>query len=102
MFLHYVNDGKNDITVGAPLAEDGGVNRGIAYVFYGDSNIASSINAENADFNQAGIADNDQLGKSVSAKGDLNKDGKDDFMVSAPQDQDTGTDRGRVYIFLSF
>lgn len=43
---------------------------------------------------------NDQFGMASVSIGDLNKDGIEDIAVSAPFDDDGGTDRGAVYILF--
>jgi hypothetical protein len=75
-------DGKDDFIVGADLADPGNkLNAGSAYVHSGaDRSLLWQVD---------GAAAGDFLGVSVSNAGDVNGDGKGDFIVGA-----TGTDPG--------
>ncbi len=71
-------DGIDDMAVGAWKNEDGGIEAGKAYVFYGSSTGVSQSN------NTAVIGgDNDKLGTSVHGAGDVNGDGFADVIVGA-------------------
>lgn len=85
------DDGRPDWAVGAPAR---GSNRpGRVYVFYGAVNPPSgpalTINGASTD---------DHFGFSVSAAGDFNGDGIDDFVVGAPMADVGGTDTGAAYV----
>jgi len=70
-------DGYEDFIVGAPLADPGGLsNAGSAYVYSGLNGLLLH--------QKDGPAANDQLGISVAGAGDVNGDGKDDFIIGAP------------------
>lgn len=94
------DDGNNDIVVGAPFMDGSGSDRGAGYVYLGKDSMPTSINAESMNLIVNGVHNNDQLGKSVTGKNDLNGDGFDDILFGAPYDEDTGTDRGRLYVYL--
>ena len=49
--------------------------------------------------NILGEHQNDDFGRGVSAIGDINRDGLEDFAVSAIQNDDAANDAGIVYIF---
>lgn len=76
-------DGADDIIVGAPYKSFGTVGNaaalleaGAAYVYSGSGgNLLYQIN---------GTSSGDRLGGSVGISGDLDSDGKDEFLVSAP------------------
>ncbi|MEM9816029.1 MAG: Ig-like domain-containing protein, partial [Cyanobacteria bacterium P01_D01_bin.6] len=88
------NDGVNDLLIGALGANPGGVGTpatGQAYVVFGGSDLGSSGSLELADidgnigFAINGINSNDRLGDALSDIGDVNNDGVDDLIVSAPK-----------------
>jgi hypothetical protein len=83
------SDGFDDVLIGAPFYEttgSGGAN-GNAYVVYGASNFAASVDFPDLDgsngFSMPGVAANDILGFAVGSAGDVNHDGIADFMVGA-------------------
>jgi hypothetical protein len=84
----------NDILVGAP-----GYNgdQGRAYIFYGDGSIPTS--SVNADKTMTGEYADDKFGFSVSNAGDINNDGKDDVIIGAPYNDDSGIDAGKAYVY---
>ncbi|MCD4657310.1 MAG: choice-of-anchor D domain-containing protein, partial [Planctomycetes bacterium] len=75
-------------------------NNGCVYIFFGKNNFSSSINASNADVKiiDANITDN--FGIHVVCAGDLNKDGYDDFMVSAHGNSDSSHRAGAMFVFM--
>ena len=73
------DDGRPDWAVGAPDSDDGGAKKGKVYVFYGDPDTLSITSVE-----IIGELGGDNFGFSVSAAGDFNNDGVDDFIVGAP------------------
>jgi len=89
-------DGIADVIVGARIEDDAGTVTGSAYVFYGTSPWASSIDASNADVKLLGEALDDDFGRTVSGAGDIDDDGIDDILVGAPN---TGTNQGTAYLF---
>jgi len=46
------------------------------------------------------LNDDDQLGWDATSPGDLDSDGIQDFVVTAPQDDDGGSDRGAVFVLF--
>ncbi|WP_146132112.1 FG-GAP-like repeat-containing protein [Pleurocapsa sp. CCALA 161] len=88
-------DGIDDLLVGASSA--GQDNRGAAYVVYGKrTGFTSQVDLPNLSSNAgvkiAGISSEDLFGSAVSSGGDLNGDGADDLLVTAP-----GVDLGNEY-----
>jgi hypothetical protein len=102
-------DGLDDLLLGARFGdgpdnsrEDGGE----AYVIFGASNLAGTVDlaAGEQDVTIFGERPGDNLGYAVAAA-DLNDDGVDDIIVSAPmsegiKDPDYRTDRGEAYVIF--
>lgn len=87
------DDGRDDFIVGAHRPEAGGFDEaGIAYVYSGlDGSLL---------YQAAGSAQRDFFGYAVSAAGDVNADGYDDFIVGAYlEDTAAGADSGAAYVF---
>jgi hypothetical protein len=89
-------DGYSDIVVGTPSNDDGGLNAGRAYVYFGGS-LMDNI----ADVILTGAAVNDVFGYSVSTAGDVNGDGYSDIIVGSPYNDAGGLDAGRVYLYTN-
>jgi hypothetical protein len=88
-------DGYEDIIIGAPFNDAGGVNAGRAYIFFGGTAMDSI-----ADVVLTGEAAGDIFGISVSSAGDVNGDSYDDVIVGAQENSAGGTAAGRVYIYF--
>lgn len=88
-------DGKDDVLVGAPNADPGGLSgAGSAYIY------SSGTGGLIKQFN--GAAANSNLGDSVSSISDVDGDGKDDIIVGAPGASPGGVSyAGSVYIYSS-
>lgn len=94
-------DGIDDIVIGAFLISGGGTNRGSVYVHYGKREIGvsqSSTTTGSADATLVGENDNDRLGKTVLSF-DMNGDGYDDIAMAAPENDESTTNGGKVYVF---
>lgn len=87
------NDGVPDWAVGAPLSNDGGTARGRVCIYYGDPNPATT-----PDVVIQGEFGGDQFGFSISAAGDFDGDGKDDFIVGAPYSNIRAGSAGAAYV----
>jgi hypothetical protein len=77
-------DGVPDVIASAPGGQ-------AAYLYSGRD--GSKLRTLAAPVRDAGF------GNAVTDLGDLNRDGYDDVAVGAPQDDSTGTDAGRAYVF---
>jgi Ca2+-binding RTX toxin-like protein len=81
-------DGFADVIVGALQADpDGRTNAGESYVVFGRGNLGATLDLGtlngNNGFTVEGVAAGDQSGVSVSEVGDVNGDGRADFIVGA-------------------
>lgn len=85
-------DGRADVIVGAPYGKGSNTaNVGEARIFSGlNGSVLRTFNSP------SGVS---VLGYSVSAAGDVNKDGKADVIVGAPQTTNTQQDQGRAYVY---
>jgi hypothetical protein len=87
-------DGRWEILVGAPEDDSGGTDDGRVYLWYGGRALPAG-----ADLVMTGDL-NEGFGFAVERVGDVDDDGYGDFAVGAPSYDGSGTDRGRVYLFL--
>jgi len=103
------DDGIDDLLIGARFADgpdDLRDNAGEAYMIFGSHDLLSTIDLAEGqqDLTIFGDKPGDNLGMGVAAA-DLNDDGVDDIIVSAPmsegiQDPDYRTDRGEAYVIF--
>jgi len=95
------DDGFDDVAVGAPGDDRNGLAKsGSVYVYLGRSEGQDETQLNwNVEQVVAGEVAGDRFGWSVSGAGDMDRDGIDDFVVGAPYNDATGTDRGRAYLF---
>jgi hypothetical protein len=83
-------DGRDDLAVGAPLADGTAFNSGSAYVFSGASGAALYV--------LHGAAAGDRLGSVVRGAGDVNADGTPDLVVGIPAADVAAIDSGAVEV----
>lgn len=88
-----------DVVVSAAYDHTGGPFSGSVYVFFGSEQMDPDVSAASADVKLYGSAENDRFG-SVVATGDINADGQDDLVVSAPRHDGAASDAGAVLVFL--
>ncbi|HMV66648.1 MAG TPA: MopE-related protein, partial [Myxococcota bacterium] len=77
-------DGYDDIVSGAPKSSAGGPSAGAAYLFLGGATLPATTTTASADASFVGDS-YARAGASISAAGDQNGDGRDDFWVGAKQ-----------------
>ncbi|MBN93179.1 MAG: hypothetical protein CL928_03790 [Deltaproteobacteria bacterium] len=97
-------DGRDDIVIGAfgngsPIA-----NAGKVYLVLGSSIAGGGTfdlgDASTSPYMWEGEMQDDSLGKSVAAAGDVDGDNLDDFLIGAPYASPNGTQSGRAYLVL--
>lgn len=87
-------DGYDDVVVGAYSSDAATTDGGRIYIYFGGSPMDST-----ADVIFSGVNFTGQLGRSVSAAGDINGDGYDDIIVGEPGNDLEGQNRGRALVF---
>ncbi|MGB0639196.1 MAG: MopE-related protein [Myxococcota bacterium] len=91
-------DGADDIIAGAAFDDTSGPDSGAAYIVTGGTSAVGGAVDEIATVKLTGTENEDQFGAHVDGNGDINDDGIDDFIVSAPFAGGT-SDTGKVYVF---
>jgi uncharacterized repeat protein (TIGR01451 family) len=98
------HDGLGDFVIGAPRGSTSGDFAGEAYLYLGraDADWGRRASLANADASFIGAEAEDEAGSAVSAAGDVNGDGFDDFLIGALGfDASTvATNTGRTYLVL--
>jgi len=101
------DDGIDDLIIGAKSADPNKPSSGEVYVVFGEAGARlgpefelSSLDGTSG-FVLHGLAQADFCGRAVSAAGDVNHDGIDDFLIGAPQaDSDGEQENGEVYVIF--
>ena len=96
---NFNNDNFTDVLLGASGEDSGGSSAGAAYIFFGGTSLAASIDASAANVKLIGEDGADLFGTS-SAAGDINNDGFDDALIGATGEATGGTNAGASYIFF--
>lgn len=87
-------DGIGDFAVGAPSANIAGSEAGRVYIFYGGNPISAT-----PDLILEGRRPGERFGWSIAAVGDFNGDGRDDFIVGAPNSDAGALENGAAYVY---
>lgn len=102
--IDFNGDGLDDILVGAPIADPGGIDgAGMSYIIFGsmdDFPLERRISefSEDQIVKIYGVAPQDRSGRSVSGAGDINCDGLDDIVIGAGSADPNGQNSGSAYI----
>jgi len=89
------HDGYADVVVGATRYDNGQMDEGAAFVYYGSAQGVHSTPDVILDSNQ----DSSNFGNSVAGVGDVNKDGYEDVLVSANVYSGGISQSGKVYLY---
>ncbi|MEM6930844.1 MAG: integrin alpha, partial [Myxococcota bacterium] len=90
-------DGFHDLAIGAPFNDSKGTSTGTVYVVRGPF-VAGTYELSEADVILRGDTDRSSLGNTIGAVGDVDGDGKDDFLVGAPGVSVTASRQGAAYL----
>jgi len=98
-FVGDVNkDGYEDLLIGAPKNNEGGLHAGAVYLIFGSNTMPSLLTPlTQSDVIFVGAKSSDEAGMKVAGIGDVNGDGFSDFFISAPM-ENNGT--GKVYLIF--
>ncbi|MCP4543961.1 MAG: hypothetical protein GY832_43155 [Chloroflexi bacterium] len=89
------NDGYDDVLIGAPQYDNGEIDEGAVFVFYGATNGLTVTSHTLLDSDQPEA----EFGTSVSTAGDVNDDGYADVIVGAPVYSNTFSLVGAAFAF---
>ncbi len=89
------NDGYGDIMIGAHVYDNGEVDEGTVFVYYGSDNGPSTSPDWTAEGNQTSA----DFGIGVSMAGDVNCDGYDDIIIGANLYNTEIVDAGKVFVY---
>ena len=97
------HDGFDDVAVAAPDADPNGDLSGEVYIVFGSTTAGlAEIPLDELDgangFRIDGVSPLDHLGGGLAGAGDVNGDGVDDLLVSAPYADPNGFSSGQVYV----
>lgn len=92
-------DGYPDFLIGAPYNDDGGLDAGKAYLMLsGPYGWTRDFPLADADASFTGEAAGDAAGIAFAGSGDLDGDGFDDLLISAPYNDASYDDAGKIYV----
>ncbi len=91
-------DGYADVVVGAQMYDNGQLDEGAAFVYYGSQTGLSTAPNWMVDGDQADA----RLGWAVSTAGDVNGDGYADVLIGVPYYDGGQSDEGRAYVYYGF
>jgi hypothetical protein len=89
-------DGYSDVIIGAYAYDNGQLDEGRAFVYFGSTGGLGLTPAWTAESDQAGA----WFGTAVATAGDVNGDGYSDVLVGAPLYDNGQSDEGRAFLYL--
>jgi hypothetical protein len=94
-------DGRDDFLISSYTDEEGGPGAGQTYLILGNAaaDWGMDFSLSDADASFLGEHSYDASGHSVASAGDVNGDGRDDFLIFA-YDRDVGNKAGQTYLIL--
>lgn len=96
-------DGNSDLVVGAPFDDDGGTDRGAAWILFMEStgkvHSAQKISSTEGAFDGP-LANGDHFGAAIAGLGPLDATGENDLAIGAPLTDGSASDEGAVWILL--
>jgi len=93
-------DGYDDVLIGAEGHDDGAVDAGVAYLFYGPVE-PGIVDLGQADARLVGEAGGDLAGgECIGGGGDLDGDGAEDLLIGASHHDDGGSEAGAAYVLF--
>lgn len=93
-------DGRADFAIGAPTSDDAATNAGTVFVVFGPATPSTfDLGALGTNgYRINGANPGDRAGLSVANAGDVNGDRRNDLVIGAPLDDDSGLDSGTAYV----
>jgi hypothetical protein len=92
-------DGYDDFMIASNSDNGGGNQNGRVYVVFGGANLGTNVSLYNVNASLNGGYWGNHFGTAISEAGDLNNDGYDDIMITAPDSHGGASYRGTVYIY---
>ncbi len=97
------DDGIDELAVGAPSSDDGGLDRGAVWILFmqssGKVHSTSKISNTNGNFDGV-LTDGNQFGSALANIGDLDDDGVTDIAAGANLDDDGKVNAGAVWVLF--
>jgi hypothetical protein len=90
------NDGYDDVIVGAEGFDNGELDEGAAFLYYGSATGLALSPSRSFEINQAGA----RYGISVASAGDVNDDGHDDVIVGADKFTKLQSEEGGAFLYF--